>query len=169
LGEVKPNQSHRLCAKLENHFKVNVITQNVDDLHERAGSSSVTHLHGELRKVKCIADCFKNDIKYDVLQIGDCCPNGHQLRPDIVWFGEEVPAMDVAIDISEQADIFVVIGTSLQVFPAASLVHFAKNAKKFIIDPNHHSEMANNQITVINKDAVSGTEELYQKLLRFVK
>jgi NAD-dependent deacetylase len=167
LGEVEPNEAHKICFKLEELFDVKVITQNVDDLHERAGSRNILHLHGQLRSVRCTHNCFQKIIDYGPINVGDTCPSGHQLRPDIVWFGEEVPAMDEAINWVQSSDVFVVIGTSLQVYPAASLLHFA-TGPVYIIDPSMHQNMANHQIIVINKDAVNGTQELYKILSRFV-
>jgi NAD-dependent deacetylase len=136
LKEVQPNKGHQILAELENDFEVFIITQNVDDLHERAGSLNVTHLHGELLKVRSIKD--ENYILdwQDDLNFGDVDKQGNQLRPHIVWFGEQVPALDEAIAITEQADYFVVIGTSLQVYPAAGLIDFTKKETPiYYIDP----------------------------------
>ena len=137
LSEVKPNEAHNIIAQLENQFEVIVITQNVDDLHERAGSQKVIHLHGELYKA-CSEQNKElvTDWKKDIL-LGDLAPDGSQYRPFIVWFGEDVPLLDLAADMVYDADILIVIGTSLQVYPAANLIHFAHNAKKkYIIDPH---------------------------------
>jgi NAD-dependent deacetylase len=137
LSEVIPNQAHTIISELESNYEVNVITQNVDDLHERAGSSKVIHLHGEL--YKACSEQNKElvaDWKKDIL-LGDLAPDGSQYRPFIVWFGEDVPLLDLAADMVYDADILIVIGTSLQVYPAANLIHFAHNAKKkYIIDPH---------------------------------
>lgn len=136
LKEVQPNPGHQILAQLENDFDVYIITQNVDDLHERAGSSNVTHLHGELLKVRSSKN--ENFILdwYDDLNIGDHDKQGHQLRPHIVWFGEQVPALEQAIDLTEQADYFAVIGTSLQVYPAAGLINYTpKTTPIYYIDP----------------------------------
>lgn len=125
LGEVHPNRGHKIIAELEHHFDVHIITQNVDNLHERAGSSKVVHLHGELLKVRSVAnEDYVLDWTSD-LNLGDCDVHGQQLRPHIVWFGEAVPAMEEAINIVENADYLIVIGTSLQVYPAASLLNYA--------------------------------------------
>ena len=125
LFDVLPNPGHEIIAGLENDFDVSVITQNVDDLHERAGSTQVLHLHGELLKVRSVADDnYILDWKMD-LNLGDLGEEGHQLRPHIVWFGEEVPAIEEAVDIVETADILIVIGTSLQVYPAAGLMNYS--------------------------------------------
>lgn len=134
----KPNQGHQIIADLENYFDVTVVTQNIDNLHEKAGSSKVIHLHGELFKSRSTVD---PNLIYDIegweLKLGDKCEKGSQLRPHIVWFGEMVPMMDDAIEATLHADIFIVIGTSLQVYPAAGLLEYVKEANpKFIIDPN---------------------------------
>lgn len=166
LLEVKPNAAHIALAKLENEYEVHIITQNVDDLHERAGSKRVLHLHGELFKVRSIKDEnyileWKND-----LILGDCCPNNGQLRPHIVWFGEAVPAMEDAIAITETADIVVVIGTSLQVYPAAGLMNYApSNAPIFYIDPKPASVYGmTNKIEIIPATATLGVPVFIEKL-----
>lgn len=137
LHEVKPNKGHELIAELEKKFAVHVITQNVDNLHEQAGSSNVLHLHGELFKVRSTQnESLILNWQHDLI-IGDLGPDGHQLRPDIVWFGEAVPAMEQAIAVTEKADILIVIGTSLQVYPAAGLLHYAPHdIPMYYIDPN---------------------------------
>lgn len=136
LHEVKPNAGHLIIAELENDFDVHVITQNVDNLHEQAGSTKVLHLHGELLKVRSTQNenlilSWETDLNW-----GDTDAQGHQLRPHIVWFGEAVPAMEQAISIAMKADIFVVIGTSMQVYPAAGLLHYAKDdIPLYYVDP----------------------------------
>ncbi|MCB0456768.1 MAG: NAD-dependent deacylase [Flavobacteriaceae bacterium] len=137
LLEVSPNKAHDALAQLESTHEVVVITQNVDDLHERAGSSRVVHLHGELLKARnVVSETSVQEWKNDIL-VGDVCENGHQLRPHIVWFGEAVPMMDVAINLVESSDIIMIIGTSMQVYPAASLLQYAKpHALIYFIDPN---------------------------------
>lgn len=137
LKEVEPNLAHRILAELEQDFSVQIITQNVDDLHERAGSSSVLHLHGELLKARPV-NSESNVIPWEKdLNIGDVNSEGIQLRPHIVWFGEMVPAMDEAYNIAEKADIFLVIGTSMQVYPASGLIHYIpENCEIYIIDPH---------------------------------
>lgn len=134
----KPNLGHQLIAELEDYFNVTVITQNIDNLHEKAGSSHVIHLHGELFKSRSTLDpTLIYDIDGWALNVGDKCEKGSQLRPDIVWFGEMVPMMNVAVEETLSADIFIVIGTSLQVYPAAGLLEYVKTSSpKFIIDPN---------------------------------
>ena len=145
LASVKPNAAHYAIAELEKEYDVTVITQNVDNLHERAGSTRLIHLHGELTKVRP-ENCFNErdgfseetvfDIGFDSIQIGDNAPNGAQLRPHIVWFGEAVPKINAAIDAVEAADIMLIVGTSLQVYPAASLYAYANaGIPIYIIDP----------------------------------
>lgn len=135
VESVMPNYAHKRIAELEDWFDVTVVTQNIDDLHERGGSSNIMHLHGEIRKVRCMECGFLEDRGYDDLNIGDLCKNGHQLRPDIVWFGEPVPAMEKAAIEVMQADVLLVVGTSLAVYPAASLVHYFSNLPVYLIDP----------------------------------
>ena len=167
LKEVKPNRAHEILAELEANFAVHIVTQNVDDLHERAGSKNVLHLHGELLKARST----KNE-KYildwtEDINLGDLDDNGNQLRPHIVWFGEAVPALEEAIPIVMQADYLVVIGTSLQVYPAAGLIDFAKpEAKLFYIDLNP-VKIANlrNPLEIIPKTASEGMKILKEKLL----
>lgn len=162
VREAQPNAAHINLAKLEEEFDVSIITQNVDDLHERGGSTHILHLHGELLKAQSSGnprDVFHLGDKD--IYMGDTCPNGYQLRPSIVWFGEAVPKMDDAIHITAQADILVVIGTSLQVYPAASLLHYApERAAKAIIDPNADLLGAGLNIQVIRATAVNGVEPL---------
>lgn len=137
LQEVEPNEAHLLLAKLEEYFEVHIITQNVDDLHERGGSSRIIHLHGELKKVRPIDSESEIIVWEKDLNLGDLNSKGVQLRPHIVWFGEMVPEMDQAVKIAETADIFLVIGTSMQVYPAASLIQFIPDhCEVFVIDPN---------------------------------
>ena len=136
LKEVTPNIGHHILAELEDYFDVFVITQNVDDLHERAGSKNVLHLHGELLKVRSTANANRILDWTEDLNTGDCDEYKNQLSPHIVWFGEEVPALDEAIAITKTADYFAVIGTSLQVYPAAGLIDFTQaNVPVFYIDP----------------------------------
>ena len=165
LFEVNPNQAHMDLARLEDEFKVTIITQNVDDLHERAGSSNVIHLHGELLKVRSSND--ENDIqkwKSDLI-LGDVCKKGYQLRPHIVWFGEDVPMMDKAIEICETANILVIIGTSMQVYPAAGLMHYApQNTPTYFIDPQPSIE-SNHNLIVIAETATVGVKKVLQLLV----
>jgi len=164
LFEVQPNSAHFALSELENDYKVSIITQNVDDLHERAGSTNTLHLHGELFKVRSTYDEFDvQDWKHELV-LGDLCDKGYQLRPHIVWFGEAVPLIPKAISICETADVLLIIGTSMQVYPAASLMHYVKpETKTYYIDPNPAME-SNHQITVIAKDAAVGITEVIEKL-----
>jgi NAD-dependent deacetylase len=168
LKNVKPNDGHKALAALEKYFKVSIITQNVDNLHERAGSKHILHLHGELTKVTSTKDPnYIVDIKYKNIQVGDTCPKGGQLRPFIVWFGEAVPAMDEAIEIAARADIFVVIGTSLNVYPAAGLINYAPpKAPIYLIDPNTVAVNINREYEFINEKASKGMELLTELLLK---
>jgi len=166
LLEVSPNLAHYNLVELEKQFDVTIITQNIDDLHERAGSSDVLHLHGELLKAKSVVDeSYKIHWEKD-LTLGDVCPNGNQLRPHVVWFGEMVPMLEKAAQITMQADILVIIGTSMQVYPAASLVNYVSaNTPIYFIDPKpsvHKNDF--NNLTIINDVASTGTETL-KKLL----
>jgi len=166
LTEVQPNQAHYNLAELQKDFDVQIITQNVDDLHERAGSKKVLHLHGELFKVRSTKDPsliynWKKDLK-----IGDLCEKKSQLRPHIVWFGEAVPMIEKAIDLVMDADIFMVIGTSMQVYPASSLIQYIlSKTPKFFIDPKPSiTEKDYPNLTIIKEVATKGTEILKQKL-----
>lgn len=168
LLTVAPNEGHKALVELEKKYHVVVITQNVDDLHERAGSSMVLHLHGELLKVRSTLD---ESLIYDCtedINPGDTCELGSQLRPHIVWFGEMVPRMEDAALIAERADIFIVIGTSLQVYPAASLLHFAPaHSRKFLIDPNADDLSFNGtDVRVIKNSATKGVPELVKQLMQ---
>lgn len=166
LNEVEPNKGHHILKEFEKHFNVKIITQNVDDLHERAGSHQVLHLHGELKKVRSSID--ENDI-FDLdgweLKAGDLCKKGSQLRPHIVWFGEDVPKIDEAMEITKTADIFVVVGTSLNVYPAAGLLSYVpENCPIFLIDPqplNSHF-----QFQQIQEKGSTGLEMLYKTLIK---
>ena len=166
LFDVKPNRGHELVAQLEKHFHVTVITQNVDNLHERAGSTEVIHLHGELTKVtSSFQPNNPNYIKelkpeeYEV-KIGDKAGDGSQLRPFIVWFGEAVPMIETAIDYCEKADIFLIIGTSLNVYPAAGLLNYVPSGVPvYLIDPNHVAIASGRKVHVIQKGASAGMEE----------
>lgn len=132
-----PNSAHYALNKLQQNFNLQIITQNIDDLHERSGTKNVLHLHGQLRQSKSTLDEMVYQIEGSELILGDICPNGAQLRPNVVWFGESVPMMENAIEIVKKADLFVIIGTSLNVYPAASLIHYATSScEKYIIDPN---------------------------------
>jgi NAD-dependent deacetylase len=160
LKTVEPNVAHFELAALEAEFEVSVITQNVDDLHERAGSTKVLHLHGELRKVRSSGN--PNDIQNwtEDLVLGDLCSKGYQLRPHVVWFGEPVPMMEKAIEICITADILVIIGTSMQVYPANGLIHYVSNdVPIYYIDPRPAAVQHPN-IRVIDKPATQGLNTL---------
>lgn len=156
LLQVKPNKAHLELANLEKHFKITIITQNIDDLHERAGSTNVIHLHGELLKARSTkTENYVIDWKKDLV-LGDLDNNGHQLRPHIVWFGEAVPLIDKAVEVCATADKLLIIGTSLQVYPAASLMHYVpENTPTFFIDPNPSISSTKN-LTVIAETATKG-------------
>ncbi len=166
LAACKPNAGHEGLAALEKLFDVNIITQNIDDLHERAGSTKVLHLHGELTKARSTADpSLLYDISYEDIKKGDLCEKGSQLRPHIVWFGEAVPMMDDAAAITSGADIFVVIGSSLNVYPAAGLIDYAPSgASLWLIDPNDVYVPGRRKVTVIKEPATTGVEILTKRL-----
>jgi NAD-dependent deacetylase len=163
----KPNPGHKIIAELEDHFNVTVITQNIDNLHEMAGSSNVIHLHGELFKSRSTLDpTLIYDIDGWALNVGDTCEKGSQLRPDIVWFGEMVPMMDVAVEETLSADIFIVIGTSLQVYPAAGLLEYVKTSSpKFIIDPNMPALQPKSNLLAIEEGGSIGMKKVRDILL----
>ena len=165
LREVKPNNAHLILAEFEAFFDVEIITQNVDDLHERAGSTKITHLHGELLKVRPI------DSETEILQwkedlnVGDCNAKGIQLRPHIVWFGEMVPEMEKAIKLTAEAGIFLIIGTSMQVYPAAGLINYVPpSCEVFVIDPNLENMYAKYE-NFFKTSATEGMKKLRELLL----
>ena len=167
LLTVEPNEGHHLVAALEERYEVTIVTQNVDNLHERAGSTHVIHLHGELTKVT--SSRHPNNPKYIrelrpeeyEVRLGDCAADGSQLRPYIVWFGEEVPNIEVAADYVMEADVLVIIGTSLNVYPAAGLVRYAKRgAEIYLIDPAEVNVPYGLPVHVIRKGASEGMREL---------
>ncbi len=155
--EAEPNLAHKKIAGLENDFDVHVVTQNVDDLHERAGSSKVLHLHGEIRKARSTKDeSLIYDIEGSELNMGDTCELGSQLRPHVVWFGEAVPAIEEAIEITSQADILLIIGTSLNVYPAAGLVNYCPgHCQVHLIDPGTPC-VDSGKVNVFQKKATEG-------------
>ena len=162
---VKPNAAHYALTELEDKYDVTIITQNIDDLHERAGSSDVVHLHGELLKARSSVDeTLVMSWDKDILT-GDLCEKKSQLRPHVVWFGEAVPMIEVAMQITTQADYIVIIGTSMQVYPAASLMHYAKNdARIFFIDPRPSINPGKN-LEVIAENATVGVPIVVAQLL----
>jgi len=166
LLECRPNRAHIGLVELEKYFDVEIITQNVDDLHERAGSKKILHLHGELRKAQSTK---YPDLVYDIegweIKDDDHCEKGFPLRPHVVWFGESVTAMEPAIEITSQADVMAVIGTSLNVYPAASLIDFAPaGTPVYLIDPNEVIYSGTSRIEVIKENAGKGVEVLFEKL-----
>lgn len=164
LNEIEPNKAHFILAELEKYFDVQIITQNVDDLHERAGSTKIIHLHGELKKARPV-DSESPIISWEKdLNLGDLNLEGIQLRPHIVWFGEMVPEMEKAMEVCAQADLFLVIGTSMSVYPAAGLINYIpENCEVFVIDPNLSNSYTNTQ----NYFKTSATEgmELFKKII----
>ena len=167
LYDAEPNHAHYAIASLEKKYRVEVITQNIDDLHERAGSTSVLHLHGELKKVRSSKD---PQLIYDLdgweLKHGDLCELGSQLRPHVVWFGESVPNIVPAAEIASTADILIIVGTSLQVYPAAGLIHYVhREAKKYLIDPGASQSQYIDNLTVISEKAGSAMSNLARNLL----
>ena len=176
LLKAEPNEGHRLVAALEEKYKVVVVTQNIDDLHERAGSSHVIHLHGEL--MKATSSWRPNDSRQiitlpadkAVIEMGDKAADGSQLRPFIVWFGESVPNIEPAADECKTADIFLIIGTSLNVYPAAGLLHYVPaNAEVYLIDPKPVDTHSNRHVNVIQKGASEGMKEIIDLLMNNAK
>ena len=165
VANANPNAAHIGLAELQNDFDVEIITQNIDDLHERAGSKKVLHLHGEIFKMRSVFDEYTTyEIKGDI-HVGDVAPDGFQLRPYIVWFEEPVPKIEEAAAITMQADIFIVIGTSLQVYPAAGLVNYAPAASpKIIIDKKIPDTISVRNLTSIESTAVEGISKLKELL-----
>ncbi len=176
LKDAEPNAAHRAISDFQESFNVNVITQNVDNLHERAGSAGVLHLHGELTKVRpdnCCneADGFSEESVYDIgygeVHLGDKASNGHQLRPHIVWFGEPVPKIEEAVEIVSKADVLLIVGTSLSVYPAAGLYRYApSSAPVYIIDPNEVN-VPDSRIRHIRAKATAGVAE-FARLLKTI-
>lgn len=168
LKEAEPNAAHKLLAELEDFFDVHIITQNVDDLHERGGSSKITHLHGELRKARSSEN--ENEVLdwEDDIRAGDLHPDGSQLRPHIVWFGEMVPEMDHAVEIASQADLFLIIGTSMQVYPAASVIRYVpERCEIFVIDPDleNPNSFTRNE-NYFKSSATEGMKQLKELLIK---
>lgn len=170
--EAQPNEAHQYIAKLQDHYDVQVITQNIDDLHERAGSQNVLHLHGNIRLAKSSGPDAQyttqfyevNGWKLDLEQ--DFCPNGYPLRPHVVWFGEAVPAYEEAIRLVQSADIFIVIGSTLSVYPVAALVHEIPHyTKAYYIDPQADHSRVPPQYKLLNMTATEGMHELFHQLI----
>jgi NAD-dependent deacetylase len=168
LYDVKPNAGHLALVELEKEYDVHIITQNVDDLHEQAGSANVLHLHGELKKVRSTVD---DDLIYTLdgweLKKGNLCEKGSQLRPHIVWFGEAVPMIEPAMQISAEADIFIVIGTSLNVYPAAGLIYYIKpGTPLYLIDPQAEMPAGFKNLTIFRENAGTGVPKLVKQLMQ---
>lgn len=166
LYNSEPNSAHKTLVDLEDYFHVDIITQNIDNLHERAGSKNILHLHGELTKSQSSLD---PDLVFDIngieLNLGELCPLGSQLRPHVVWFGESVPRMIDAVEIAQKADIFVVIGTSMAVYPAAALINYIpRGIPIFVVDPGS-PQVDTNKVHFINEKASSGTLLLKEMLV----
>lgn len=169
LLEVQPNEAHQALVELEATYDVHIVTQNVDDLHERAGSQQVVHLHGELLKVRSEKDHRLVYEWREDLKMGDTCEKGHQLRPHVVWFGEMVPMMEVAAELTASADIILIVGTSMQVYPAAGLVGFAsEQTDVYYVDPKpslNYELQQQRRLEVVSENATVGVRKVVQKLL----
>lgn len=168
LGEVQPNAGHLALKRLEEKYNTSIVTQNVDDLHERAGSADIVHLHGYLTKVRSTVhedDIY--DIGYKAMAYGDKCPKGTLLRPHIVWFGEAVPLIGDAATLVEEADILIVVGTSLEVYPAAGLLYHAPgNCRIYLVDPNRHEGISIPGLTHMKDTAAGALPVLVEELLK---
>ncbi len=166
LYEVEPNAAHCALVRLEEFFDVTIVTQNVDDLHERAGSSHVLHLHGELKKVRSTVDEeLVSTLDGWELKRGDLCAKGSQLRPHIVWFGEAVPNIISATSLVKSADIFLVVGTSLQVYPAAGLLQYVPSAiEKYLVDPEAEPRYYVNNLTILREKATTGVTKFAEMI-----
>ncbi|RLD69568.1 MAG: NAD-dependent deacylase [Bacteroidetes bacterium] len=167
LFEVEPNDGHKWLVKLEEKFDVQIVTQNIDDLHERAGSTNILHLHGELKKVRSTIDPnLVYTLDHWELKKRNNCELGSQLRPHIVWFGESVPMIEKAMSIVSSADILIVIGTSMVVYPAANLINFVgDNIPKYYIDPNAFNVQGISNLNIISEKAGTGVPKLVKQLL----
>ncbi|MDQ6757230.1 MAG: NAD-dependent deacylase [Bacteroidota bacterium] len=167
VASALPNAAHKGLAELEKNFDVTIVTQNIDDLHERGGSTNVIHLHGEIFKMRSVADANKIYEIRDEINLGDLAEDGSQLRPHIVWFEEPVPMIEKAIKIMTEADIFILVGSSLQVYPAAGLINYVPlDVPKYIIDKKIPFDSAPTNFYFIEKPATEGVEELKKILLR---
>ena len=168
LFEVEPNAGHRALVRLEEKFDVQIVTQNVDDLHERAGSSKVLHLHGELKKARSTIDpTLVYELDHWELKMGDHCEKGSQLRPHVVWFGEPVPMFEKAVELAKTADVFLVVGTSMVVYPAAGLIHYVKrDVPKFYVDPKAFAVHGVPNLEVIRQKSGEALPVLVDRLLK---
>jgi NAD-dependent deacetylase len=167
LADVQPNKAHVILAELEEHFDVHIVTQNVDDLHERAGSTRILHLHGELTKVRSVRDeTLVEDIGYGIIVLGQTGKDGAQLRPHIVWFGEPVPLIAEAERLVRDSDIFAVVGSSLVVYPAAGLAAVARpGIQAFLVDPNDIGMQLPGNFVMIKEPATTGVQKMKEVLL----
>lgn len=168
--QAKPNRGHEILVELEKHFEVTIVTQNVDNLHERAGSSNIIHLHGSLFESRSTKD---ENLIYPIngweLNVGDTCELGSQLRPNIVWFGEMVPMIEVAAHHAAQADFFLVVGTSMVVYPAAGLIHYVPvESPKFVVDPNMPEVGMIPYVTMIKEMGSTGLAKVKGQLLKLI-
>ncbi|MBN2174996.1 MAG: NAD-dependent deacylase [Bacteroidales bacterium] len=168
VWEALPNEGHKALVRLEEKFDVRIITQNVDDLHERAGSKNVLHLHGEIKKAQSSADPnLVYELDHWEIKMGDFCEKGSQLRPNVVWFGEAVTQIEPAMQIASTADIFLVVGTSMVVYPAAGLIVYARqDIPKYYVDPNAFKVSGISNLEIIKNTAGKGLPELVEKLLQ---
>lgn len=167
--DAKPNKAHYVISDLEKHFDVQIITQNVDNLHERAGSTDVLHLHGMIDLAKSEVTGEQFHLNGKDIHLGDLCSRGHQLRPDIVWFGEEVPNISIAADIIREADALLIVGTSLNVYPAAGLIHVAPEySLKYLVDPNLYRVKNIKRLKVINEKATIGVPIAAESLIELL-
>ncbi len=172
VRDALPNEAHLLCANLQEYYNVHIVTQNVDDLHERAGSTSVIHLHGSLLYTRSERNAAIQYPWTENIKIGDLGEDGAQLRPDIVWFGEEVPMLGKAMDLVKKCDILLVIGTSLQVYPAASLVGYAVRANKiYLIDPlpvsSYETSFLGDKLEILQMRATEGMRSVFNSICSF--
>ena len=169
--EAQPNEAHNSIVQLEQRYEVQVVTQNIDDLHERAGSTKVLHLHGEIRNSRSSSNpSLVYQIEGEKLQIGEKCETGSQLRPDIVWFGEPVPNMEKAHGIVSEAEILLIVGTSLNVYPAAGLIHFAsQKCKKYLVDPKDVKITDVENLEFLQEKAGTGVPKVVAKLLSAIE
>ena len=165
LQQVKPTEGHRQLVRLEQYYDVHIVTQNVDNLHEQAGSSQIVHLHGELTKARGERDSRTiMDIGYRDIRLGELAPDGTQLRPHIVWFGEAVPNIEVAAKLCEECDYFIVVGTSMNVYPAAGLIHYVpRESPCYLVDPK--AVAVSRPITIVQEKAGTGVKKVVDELI----
>lgn len=165
--EAQPNEGHKALVRLEEHFDTWIVTQNVDDLHERAGSKNILHLHGEIMKARSSGNPkLVYNLDRDEIRMGETCEEGHQLRPHIVWFGEDVPMLEYGMALAMLADIFIIVGTSMVVYPANTLVHYVPaKCKVFVVDPNHPAMSKSTQFEFIQEPATTGLPKLVDRII----